>query len=105
MENYRKRMNQFFYTRIEPVPGTEPVEFKEYLDSFNIEKVIRTITLENRKRLVLLDDIHERVMEMPQYDEKTGRPKGIKRERNTYQTEIYLSPEDSERFVKSVNVE
>lgn len=98
-------MNQFFYTRKEPVQGTDPLEFKEHLDSFNIEKVIRTIIVENGNRLVLLDDIHERAMDIPQYDMKTGKPKGVKRERNTYQTEVYLSPEDSERFVKAVNIE
>jgi hypothetical protein len=98
-------MNQFFYTRKEPIPGTDPVEFNDFLDSFNVEKVIRTITVENGNRLVLLDDIHERAMEVPQYDAKTGRPKGVKRERNTYQTEVYLSPEDSERFIKTVNIE
>lgn len=97
-------MNQFFYTRSEPIPGTDPVEFKEYLDSFNIEKIIRTVVVENGNRLVLLDDIHERVMEVPQYNLKTGKPKGVKRERNTYQTEIYLNPEDSKRFEEIMSI-
>ena len=97
-------MNQFFYTRKEPIPGTNPVEFKDYLDSFNVEKIIRTVVVENGNRLVLLDDIHERAMEVPQYDLKTGKPKGVKRERNTYQTEVYLSPEDSERFEKIMSI-
>ena len=52
-------MNQFFYTRKEPIQGTDPLEFKEYLDSFNIEKVIRTIIVENENRLVLLDDVQK----------------------------------------------
>lgn len=97
-------MNQFFYTRKEPIPGTDPVEFNDFSDSFNIEKVIRTITVENGNRLVLLDDIHERAVETPQYDMKTGKSKGLKRERNTYQTEVYLSPEDSERFEKIMSI-
>jgi hypothetical protein len=97
-------MNQFFYTRKEPIPGTDPVEFKDFSDSFNVEKIIRTITVENGNRLVLLDDIHERAMDVPQYDVKTGKPKGVKRERNTYQTEVYLSPEDSERFEKVMSI-
>jgi len=46
-------MNQFFYTRKEPIQGTDPLEFKEYLDSFNIEKVIRTIVMENDNRKVI----------------------------------------------------
>jgi hypothetical protein len=98
-------MNQFFYTRKEPIQGTDPLEFKEHLDSFNIEKVIRTIIVENGNRLVLLDDIHERSTEVPDVNPKNGQTRGYKRERNTYQTEIYLSPEDSERFVKVMNIE
>lgn len=97
-------MNQFFYTRKEPIQGTDPLEFKEYLDSFNIEKVIRTIVMENDNRLVLLDDIHERSTEVPDVNPKNGQIKGYKRERNTYQTEIYLTPEDSERFIKLLNI-
>jgi hypothetical protein len=98
-------MNQFFYTRKEPIQGTDPLEFKEHLDSFNIEKVIRTIIVENGNRLVLLDDIHERSTEVPDVNPKNGQTRGYKRERNTYQTEIYLSLEDSERFVKLMNIE
>jgi hypothetical protein len=98
-------MNQFFYTRKEPVQGTDPLEFKEHLDSFNIEKVIRTIIVENGNRLVLLDDIHERSTEVPDVNPKNGQTRGYKRERNTYQTEVYLSLEDSERFVKLMNIE
>lgn len=97
-------MNQFFYTRKEPIQGTDPLEFKEYLDSFNIEKVIRTIIVENNNRLVLLDDIHERSTEVPDVNPKNGQTRGYKRERNTYQTEIYLTPEDSERFIKLLNI-
>jgi hypothetical protein len=98
-------MNQFFYTRKEPIQGTDPLEFKEHLDSFNIEKVIRTIIVENGNRLVLLDDIHERSTEVPDVNPKNGQARGYKRERNTYQTEIYLSLEDSEKFVKLMNIE
>jgi hypothetical protein len=98
-------MNQFFYTRKEPIQGTDPLEFKEHLDSFNIEKVIRTIIVENGNRLVLLDDIHERSTEVPDVNPKNGQTRGFKRERNTYQTEIYLSLEDSEKFVKLMNIE
>jgi hypothetical protein len=97
-------MNQFFFTRKEPIQGTDPLEFKEHLDSFNIEKVIRTIVMENDHRLVLLDDIHERLTDVPQINPKTGTMKGTKRERGTYQSEIYLSPEDSERFIKMVYI-
>jgi hypothetical protein len=98
-------MTQFFYTRKEPIQGTNPIEFKEFLDSFNTEKVIRTVTIEDGQRLVLLDDIHERAMDVPDVNPKTGQIKGRKRERNTYQTEIYLSPEDSARFIDVMNVQ
>lgn len=97
-------MNQFFFTRTEPIPGTDPIDFKNYLDSFNIDKVIRTIVIENNNRLVLLDDIHERSIEVPDVNPKNGKSNGYKRERNTFQTEIYLTPEDSERFVKLFNI-
>jgi hypothetical protein len=43
-------------------------------------------------------------MESPDIDPRTGKLKGKKRERNTYQTEIYLSPEDSERFVELMTI-
>lgn len=97
-------MNQFFYTRKEPIPGTDPIEFEEFNDSFNIEKVIRSFVIENKNRLVLLDDIHERSLNVPNVDKNTGRVKGEKRERNTYQTEVYLSSEDSYRFEKIMSI-
>jgi hypothetical protein len=46
----------------------------------------------------LLDDIHERAQQVPDVDPKTNKMKGYKRERNTYQTEIYLEVEDGNRF-------
>ena len=82
--------NQFFYTRVEG-----EATFK---DSFNVNKVIRTITMEDGRTLVLLDDIHERSQDIPDIDLKTNKMKGTKRQRDTYQTEIYLSPEDAARF-------
>ena len=48
-------INQFFYTRIE---GD-----KEFTDSFNVNKVIRSIAF-NDELVILLDDIHERVEEV-----------------------------------------
>ena len=53
--------NQFFYTRKELVSGTpENPVFKEFRDSFNINKIVRSITIEDGRVLVLLDDLHER---------------------------------------------
>ena len=82
--------NQFFYTRTDGE--------KSFTDSFNVTKVIRSITMEDGRTLVLLDDIHERSQDVPDIDLKTNKMKGTKRQRDTYQTEIYLSPEDAVRF-------
>lgn len=93
--------NQFFYTRKELVSGTpENPEFKEYRDSFNVEKVVRTLTVEDGRLLVLLDDLHERAQQVPDVDPKTNKMRGYKREKNTFQSEIYLDPADAERFLK-----
>ena len=35
-------MNQFYYTRKEPIEGTDPVEYAEFTDSINVNKVIGT---------------------------------------------------------------
>jgi hypothetical protein len=100
----KKPMQQFFYVRKEPVLGTEPIEFTEFIDSFNIDKVIRTISMEDGRRLVLLDDIHERVTQVPVINHKTNVIKNYQKERGTYQSEIYLTSEDSERFIKMLQV-
>lgn len=81
-------MSLFFYTR--------NVDDKIYTDSFNINKVIRSVQMDDNKVLVLLDDLHERSEEVP--DVKNGKVVGSKRERNTYQTEINLEGDDAIRF-------
>ena len=97
--------NQFFYTRTEPIepkasdPAEAPLQFKDFTDSFNINKVIRSLTGEDGRVLVLLDDLHERSIDVPIKSRK-GVVTGLKKERNTYQSEIYLSKEDGERFKK-----
>jgi len=100
MENKSTNMqNQFFYTRKELVSGTpENPEFKEYRDSFNINKVIRSVAMDDGRVMVLLDDLHERAQEVPDVDVKTNRVKGVKRVKNTFQSEIYLDPADAIRF-------
>lgn len=97
--------NQFFYTRREISGGTpEAPEYKEFRDSFNVNKVIRSITLEDGRILVLFDDMHERAQEVPDVDPKTKKMKGMKRERNIYQTEIFLDVDDAQRFFELVSV-
>lgn len=88
--------NQFYYTRTEGE--------KEYKDSFNINKVIRTISLEDGRTLVLIDDLHERVLEVPVYHPSTGKLKETRRERNTYQSELYLNEKDGKRFAELTSI-
>jgi hypothetical protein len=86
-------MNLFFYTR--------EVDGKIYTDSFNINKVVRSMQLEDNKVILVLDDIHERAEQVP--DVKNGKVVGSKRERNTFQTEITLTGEDITRFHNLAN--
>jgi len=101
LENFKPNTmtNQFFYTRKELKSGTpENPVYNEFRDSFNINKVVRSLTIEDGRVLVLLDDLHERAQEVPDVDPKTNRVKGVKRQKNTFQSEIYLEPEDAKRF-------
>jgi ABC-type enterochelin transport system ATPase subunit len=82
-------MSLFFYTR-------EVDNGKIYTDSFNINKVVRSMQTEDEKVILVLDDIHERSEQVP--DVKNGKVVGSKRERNTFQTEITLTGEDVKRF-------
>ena len=86
-------MNLFFYTR--------EVDGKIYTDSLNINKVVRSMQLEDNKVILVLDDIHERAEQVP--DVKNGKVVGSKRERNTFQTEITLTGEDITRFHNLAN--
>lgn len=82
----------FFYTR-------KVAEDKTYTDCFNLNKVIRAVQMEDDRVLVLLDDLHERSEPVPDIDPRTGKQKGMKRERHTYQTEITLTGADINRFL------
>ena len=91
--------NQFFFTRTE---GD-----KTFRDSFNINKVIRSVQTDNDTLVVLLDDLHERVKEVPNISFKKDKITGIRKQVEVFQSEIYLSGEDIERFyeqTKLVNV-
>lgn len=88
-------MSLFFYTR--------NVDGKIYTDSFNLNKVVRSMQVDDEKVILVLDDIHERSEPVPDVDPKTGKVKGQKRERNTYQTEITLTGEDVKRFHNLAN--
>lgn len=88
--------NQFFYTRTVAIPGS--AETKDYKESFNMDKVVRSVQMEDGRTLILMDDIHERTTETPTIDTRTNKMKGVKRERNTYQSEIFLDAPDALRF-------
>lgn len=94
-------MNQFFYKRKEvlrPQPGDTEPKFSEGTDSFNLDKVIRSIQLDTGGRLVLLDDLHERFREVEVTNSK-GKVTAIKREKDVFQSEITLNDEDSKAFI------
>lgn len=90
--------NQFFYTR-------KSESGADVRDSFNINKVIRSLSNDDGTVLVLLDDLHERAQEIPDIDVRTNKVKGVKRQRNTFQSEVSLSKEDGERFFNLLNIE
>jgi len=83
--------NQFFYTAI--------IADKEYIASLNINKVIRTLENDEAGLIVILDDFNERVTEQPDIDLKTNKFKGMKKVRETVQSEITLNAEDAKRFI------
>jgi hypothetical protein len=97
--------NQFFYTRKELKSGTpdNPV-YNVFRDSFNINKVIRSVAIEDGRVMILLDDLHERAQEVPDIDPRTNKMKGMKRQKNTFQSEIYLEGEDVERFYNATSI-
>ena len=97
--------NQFFYTRKELKSGTpENPVYNVFRDSFNVNKVIRTVAIEDGRLLILLDDIHERAQEVPEIDPRTNKMKGMKRQKNTFQSEIYLEGEHVERFYQATSI-
>ena len=102
--------NQFVYTRLEKVQKPEvngekqPEEFARRLDSLNIDKIIRTLARADGSRLVVLDDFHEEMRPVP-IRNKSGKVTGAKNEKNTYQSEIVLLPEDAERLMNLVKTD
>jgi hypothetical protein len=88
--------NQFFYTRKD---GDQ-----EFTDSFNINKVIRTVQTGEDELLVLLDDIHERVVETPNINVKTNKIINVSRKRDVYQSEIHLTGVDITRFKTATSI-
>ncbi len=85
-------MNLFYYTLI----NKENPEAPKLIGSFNVEKIIRTLQMEDGTTLVLLDDLHERTVSAPVFDKSGRKVVSHRSERNTYQSEIYLNSEDAQ---------
>lgn len=98
--------NQFFYTRqelIQPVVNGKE-QFKNFTSSFNVNKVVRSEELDNGNLLVLLDDLHQR-WENIEVKNKSGKVTAVKREVNTFQSEIYITDKkEIEMFRKYMSI-
>lgn len=97
--------NQFIYTEEVTIPskeeGVEPTK-KLVKNSFNVDLVIRALTLDEGGVLLLLDDLHERWQDVPTINQNGKR--SIKREKDTFQSEIRLSKEEGERFFELTDI-
>jgi hypothetical protein len=93
-------MSQFFYTRKEPrMPqsGDTGLVYNSFIDSFNMDCVVRSYEYERNKVLVMLNDGHEESREV----ENTAPPKkgtAPERRRVWVVSEIYLEGNDVTRF-------
>ena len=102
--------SMFFYERKEPIKPTAetlanaPLEYAYFTDSFNLNKVVRSVVVETGETLVLLDDIHQRLQEVPVRN-KQGKVTAVKNVMNTFQSEIYLQEVDAIRFRKLTSVD
>lgn len=84
--------NQFFYTRIED-------DGSSFIDSFNVDRVLRTMQDRDGSLAILLDDLHERVFEIPILHPKTGKETGgVTRKRDMTQSTIRVIGDDVTRF-------
>lgn len=101
--------NQFFYTVTQTVaPGapTRPNEetiTRSFIASFNVNKVIRSLEIEDGTMIVILDDFHEETRQgvVPNHN---GKPI-VKNETTVLQSEIVLNEEDKKRFLKLTTIE
>lgn len=102
--------NQFFYTRKQPVEvpqedGSILTEQIEVIESFNMNKVTRSVMIDQNTLLILLDDLHERVQEIPNINVKTNKVVGTKKQVQVFQSEIHLTGEDITRFRNLTTIE
>jgi len=84
--------NLFVYNRKE---GDEV-----FTDAFNLDYVIRLFGLEKGESVILLDDFHEDIREIP-VPMKTNKAQAVRLEKRKVQvcSEIHLDAEDTSRFL------
>lgn len=96
--------NQFYYKVKQEVTtpvinGEEqPKMYKDILCSCNFDKVLFSIETPTGRTLVM-DHMHEREYMEPVFNKK-GMKIGEKKVRGMYQTEVVLTPEESEEYIK-----
>ena len=100
--------NQFYYTRKEVEKSKDEFDSSmkvvDYLDSFDISLVTRTLEMADGRRMVLLNDFHEEMIEKPVFNKRKEIINYEKR-RETVHSEIVLEKEDAERFIKLTSIE
>lgn len=111
----------FCYTTEEKIPAVEAnkeqgIEAQEERSiiayhSFDVDRVIRVLTIEEDVMLVLLDDLHERWETRPKINLKTQKPKFDKqggliteRVKDTFQSEIRLNKEQGLELLKLIAI-
>jgi len=96
--------NQFYYKvkqEVEvPVINGEPQphQFRELLCSCNLDKVLFSIETPTGRTLVM-DHMHEKEYMEPVFNKKHQKI-GDKKIRGMFQTEVALTPEESEEYIK-----
>lgn len=100
--------NQFFYTyeytvtpTAETAKGAAPVVMTR-IASFNMEKVIRSVEIEDGKLIVILDDFHEEWKQIITHN-ANGKPIP-KMEKQMLQSEIHLNELDKNRFKRLTSI-
>ena len=86
-----------FYTRTVNLNTDKGPSELTVTESFDLNRVIRSVMVNTEELVVLLDDFHERAVEVP-IKSNNGKVVGSKREKNIYQSEISLKGDDIKRF-------
>lgn len=98
--------NQFFYTIKQQVGTEQSPEIKEVKASLNVDMVIRSVELLSGELMLILNDFHEEMITQPDHmNIKTNKIIHGKKEKAIVQSEITLSVEDKERYIKLTSIE